>query len=230
MPLLTVPYRQTRQAAALSVVTTDTYTLNATLSNINKNKNSPNNCNANNQCKLVTSIHKQIQIWKQTANHNKTKMKTRACQGQTARKKVFCNSRTEEARDKIYRLPPPGNGSTRQRNITEFFSRILLDEEDQNSPSQNSTETNNGKIEKINHSICKNLSKFYNGMHAHLITKNEHSWNYWLPKKDTTSFVFQNWDVIETPRLLTLRFQQRKHAECNLLERWTQSKKNTNRI
>jgi hypothetical protein len=34
------------------------------------------------------------------------------------------NHRTEEAEDKIYRLPPPGNGSSQQKSITEYFERI----------------------------------------------------------------------------------------------------------
>ena len=37
-------------------------------------------------------------------------------------RKFWMNKRAEEARDKIYRLPPPGNGNTKQTNITDFFS------------------------------------------------------------------------------------------------------------
>ena len=41
--------------------------------------------------------------------------------------KRWHNSRLEEAMDKIFRLPPPGNGNqkTRQQPITQYFSRIV---------------------------------------------------------------------------------------------------------
>ena len=40
------------------------------------------------------------------------------------RRNQWYNSRAEESEDRIYRLPPPGNGVPRQANITEFFHRV----------------------------------------------------------------------------------------------------------
>jgi hypothetical protein len=36
-------------------------------------------------------------------------------------RKLWFKARKEEAKDKIYRLPPPGNGPIKQTNITDFF-------------------------------------------------------------------------------------------------------------
>ena len=38
----------------------------------------------------------------------------------------ICDPRFDEAKDKIFRLPPPGNGTTQQTNITDYFSRLQI--------------------------------------------------------------------------------------------------------
>jgi hypothetical protein len=44
------------------------------------------------------------------------------------RRRKWSNTRAEEAKDKIYRLPPPGNGNQKQTNITDFFTRLQLND------------------------------------------------------------------------------------------------------
>ena len=46
------------------------------------------------------------------------------------RAKNWSNPRMEEAKDKIYRLPPPGNGESQQKNITDYFQRIQIGPDD----------------------------------------------------------------------------------------------------
>ena len=50
------------------------------------------------------------------------------CNRRKRRKKWF-NLRLEEAENKIYRLPPPGNGNQKQTAITDFFSRIRVEDQ-----------------------------------------------------------------------------------------------------
>ena len=45
------------------------------------------------------------------------------------RRKKWFNLRLEEAENKIYRLPPPGNGNQKQTAITDFFSRIRIEDQ-----------------------------------------------------------------------------------------------------
>ena len=72
------------------------------------------------------------------------------------RRQTWYNPRAEEAKDKIYRIPPPGNGNQKQANITDFFSRIRLEDDvnvdnttqqySQNAQPQQSQNDSNGPV------------------------------------------------------------------------------------
>ena len=67
------------------------------------------------------------------------------------RRNRWFNPRAEEAKDKIYRIPPPGNGNKKQTNITDFFNRMQLS--DNTSDQENVTQQHqqNGPSQQGDH-------------------------------------------------------------------------------
>ena len=70
--------------------------------------------------------------------HSEEKMKY---QGRNIRSQ-WTNPRTEESKDKIFRLPPPGNGPISQSHITDFFHRIQISHDNQILSQINSNPNN----------------------------------------------------------------------------------------
>ena len=70
--------------------------------------------------------------------HSEEKMK---CQGRNLRSQ-WTNPRKEESKDKIFRLPPPGNGPISHSHITDFFHRIQISQDNQIFSQINSNPNN----------------------------------------------------------------------------------------
>jgi hypothetical protein len=66
------------------------------------------------------------------------------------RRKMWHNVRAEEAKDRIHRLPPPGNGTPRNRQltITDFFTRMQMNDHAQ-LPHSECTELNTNTDQQI---------------------------------------------------------------------------------
>ncbi len=110
----------------LSVEMTDTISQNARWLNITMNKDTHNYIIIMN---TATSIY-TIRPFEGDYDRKRCKQKVREISNRT---KNWSNPRMEEAKDKIYRLPPPGNGGTQQKNITDYFRRIQIGHD---APSQ----------------------------------------------------------------------------------------------
>src|SRR3954467_4830547 len=65
------------------------------------------------------------------------------------RRRLWSNPRAEEAEDKIYRIPPPGNGNPKQTNITDFFTRMQISDESEDIQRDAGQQIQNTETEQI---------------------------------------------------------------------------------